>query len=111
MIAVAIARDYDGLKQAALELLEEVFAEPENERLQRSGEQDANADQILAGIVSTRSLGEGYYMRIGYLLELEAMMEVGIALRPENVEYREMRGLIALREARMEFKRIHPPCR
>lgn len=106
--AIAVARDYDGLKQAALELLEESRSEPQNEKLRRVAEGAANREQILQGIVSHRTLAEGYYMRISYLLELESMIHIGVDLG--DLEMSEMYGLASIQHARREFDSTHPLC-
>jgi len=110
MNVVAIARDYDGLKQAAVELLEEARMEPRNEKLRRLAEQASNTDRVLDGIKSQRTLAEGYYVRIGFLLELESVLQLGVELKL-NLDLSEMQGLRSIQQARREFGTTHPPCR
>jgi len=110
MNVVAIARDYDGLKQAAFELLEEARMEPQNEKLRRLAEQASNTDRVLDGIKSQRTLAEGYYVRIGFLLELESVLQLGVELKL-NLDLSEMQGLRSIQQARREFGTKHPPCR
>ena len=108
--AVYVAKDFSGLKQAALELLEEARSAPERERLQRLARASANPSEVLQASESNRSLAEGYYARIGYLMELEAFLGMGVQLS-FDLDMTELRGLLSIAAARAEFDRAHPPCR
>jgi hypothetical protein len=110
MNVVSIAHDYGGLKCAALELLDEARLEPHRQRADRLAEFAENAEQILAAAAPKRSLADGYYARLGYLLELEQLMHLGYQFA-SAIKLSEMRGLLALAAARREFDALHPPCK
>src|SRR5882724_3986395 len=111
MIAIAIARDYDGLKQAALEMLEEERSSEHRQRVERQAATAANGEAMLAALGTERTLADGYYMRIGYLLELESMIHAGLHFEAKEMAMSKVRGLIAIESARAEFDRLHPRCR
>jgi len=108
--AVSIAGDFCGLKQAALELMEEVRSAPERERIERLAPWAANSSEILQASRSNRSLAEGYYARVGYLLELETFVGMGLQFR-FDLDMTELRGMLSVAAARAEFDRAHPPCK
>jgi hypothetical protein len=111
MNAVSIAHDYGGLKRATLELLEEARMEPQRQRAERMAEYAANAEEILAGTAPRKTMADGYYARISYLLELEAIVRLGAGLATLVLDLSEMHGLTALAAARIRFDELHPPCR
>ncbi|SRR6266487_768348 len=112
MNAVSIAHDYGGLKRATLELLEEARLEPQRQRNERIAEHAAeNAERVLAATAAERSLADGYYQRIGYLLELESVLQLGAGLSMLLLDMSEMHGLAAVVAARRQFDVLHPPCR
>lgn len=106
-----IARDYGGLQRALVELLEEVWMEPQRQRAERMAEYAENAEEILAGTGSRRTLADGYYSRVGFLLELEAIMQLGVTFAAASIDMSEIHGLAALAAARRQFDALHPPCR
>jgi hypothetical protein len=108
--AVSVAKDFCGLKQAALELLEEERSAPERERLERLALAAANSNEILEAIKGNRSLAEGYYARVGYLMELESFLGMGLRLS-FDLDMAELRGMQSVAAARAEFDRGHPPCK
>ena len=108
--AVSVASDFSGLKQAALELMEEARSAPARKRLEELARGSANPEEILQKIGSNRSLAEGYYARVGYLMELESFLGMGIQLR-FDLDMTELRGMLSFAAARAEFDRAHPRCR
>lgn len=110
MIAVSIARDQSGLEQAAFEMMEDALHDPERARVAQLAEVSANPEAVLASAPSARSLPEGYYARVGYLMELESILGLGVELRPDEIDLSELRGLSAIAAARRKFDRLHPPC-
>ncbi len=108
--AVSVAKDFSGLKQAALELLEEARSAPERERVERLAQGAPNSNEILQASGSKRSLAEGYYARVAYLFELAAFLDMGVQLR-FDLDMTELRGMLSVAAARAEFDRAHPPCR
>lgn len=108
---IVVARDYEGLKIAARELLEESLRADDRERLEALAEQAPNREEILARTAeATRTLADGYYTRIAYLVLLERARELGSAFRLEELEATEFHGLVMLEAARAEFATDHPPC-
>jgi hypothetical protein len=106
-----VARDYGALKRAMLELLEEARQEPERRRAERMAQYAENAEQMLAGMVPKRTLADGYFARVYYLLELESVMQLGVKFSAAEMDVSEMHGLAALAAARRQFDVLHPPCK
>ena len=110
---VSVAKDFSGLKQAALELLEEERSAPARERVERQAQGAPNSNEILQTLqasASRRTLAEGYYARVGYLVELESFLRMGVQLS-FDLDMTELRGMLSIAAARAEFDRAHPPCR
>jgi hypothetical protein len=107
---VSVAKDFSGLRQAALELMEEARSAPERERLERLARGAANSEEILQVMGRNRSLAEGYYARVGYLMELESFLSMGVQLR-FDLDMAELRGMQSIAAARAEFDRGHPTCK
>jgi hypothetical protein len=108
--AISVAGDFRGLKQAARELMEEARSAPERERIEKLMRHAAAPDGVLLATGVNRSLAEGYYSRVGYLLELETFLNM--CSNPGfNLNMAELRGILSIRAARAEFDRAHPPCR
>jgi hypothetical protein len=108
--AVSVAKDFSGLKQAALELLEEARSAPERERLEWLAQRSANPNEILQASESNRTLSEGHYLRVAYLCELSEFLSMGVQLS-FDLDMTELRGMLSIAAARAEFDRAHPPCR
>lgn len=107
---IAVARDYEGLRIAALELMQEAFDDVERERtLQRAGQGPANIDALLASLAPKRTVAEGYYTRVEYLFWLDSMLG-RIPTSFATLSITEAEGLNMLTQARAEFKRQHPAC-
>jgi hypothetical protein len=111
MNMVPVARDYDGLQRATLELLEESRLEPQRRRAERLAEYAENAEHVLAGIAFQRTLADGYYARVGYLFELETIIRRGAGIAMMVLDMDESRGLAAIEAARTQFDALHPRCR
>jgi hypothetical protein len=107
---VSVAKDFSGLRQAALELMEEARSAPERERLERLAQQSINTNEILQACAGKRSLADGYYARVGYLIELESFLSMGLQLS-FDLDMAELRGMQSIAAARAEFDRAHPPCK
>jgi NADH pyrophosphatase NudC (nudix superfamily) len=106
--AVLVAKDFLALKKTALELMEEARSAPERERIMRLARGASNAGEVAALVSCTkRSFAEGYYDRVGYLLELESYLALQMR---QDLDMDELRGLVAIAGARAEFARTHPPC-
>lgn len=107
---IAVARDYEGLKTAALERLEEAFQEKDVERtLRRATEGPCNAEDVIAACAPKQTLAAGYYARADYLFWLAGVMET-VSFRPHELSVTEAEGLRVVAQARAQFQREHPPC-
>lgn len=103
--------DFTGLRIAARELFEEELFADDDERMLKRAEVAANAQAILAGLTPRRTLSPGYYDRALYLLDLDALFELGIRFDLSQLEKDELRGLKAVRLAKTDFENAHPRCR
>jgi hypothetical protein len=107
---ISVASDFIGLKTAALELMEEALMASERDRIEKLASMAANRDAILASYGGPeRTMADGYYTRVGYLLDLESFISLGAGAQIE-LELTEARGILCIREARDKFRRMHPPC-
>ena len=102
-------RDQLGLKQAAFELLEEAMMAQHRRRIERQLAGGENLERALAGLRMERTLADGYYAWAAHLFMLDSVRELG-AMRPGFLDAAEIDGLAALRSARHQFAREHPPC-
>lgn len=108
---IVVSQDAEGLKTAAMELLEEEFERPNREALERVAAQSADPEAVLRGAPAPRTLSPGYYMFLGYVVEaIEQPLEAGVTFTIAELDSGELLALRALKEARAEFRRKHPPC-
>lgn len=99
---ISVSEDCEGLKIAALELIEESLDAPERKR-------SANPEEMLARRRSKYKLADGYYIWLIYVMEeVETKLERGV--RELQLDADELMALQVLSEARLEFWRLHPPC-
>lgn len=108
------AKDAAGMRTAFLELLEEARREPGRRRTERTAEHAANREEILASLDGVaegdgRTLADGYYDWAGYVSWLATRLEGGLVSAAGMTE-NEAAGIEALRAAKAEFAREHPPC-
>ncbi len=107
---IAVAQDPEGLRMAALELLEESLNAAERARNERFAEIAVNSEAMLR-MPDARTLSPGYYMWLGYVMEEIAQpLEAGIAFHHADLTAEEVMTLAIIGEARMKFQRLHPPC-
>lgn len=107
---IAVERDKDGIRLAALELLEESLHAEERVRVERIAAQSADPEAVLAAAAPKRQFAAGYYLWVSYLLDLEMEMTFGVSIAA-TLAGADVLGLLAVREARREFEREHPQCR
>src|SRR5579864_3527926 len=107
---IVVSRDYEGLRIAAMELLEEQRTSRDQELRFRNLDlaNTANADAVLEQMAHKRTVSDGYYMRVRYLFWLEGMLKLN-AVIPE-LQVNEAEGLEAVSAARNEFRSKYPPC-
>jgi hypothetical protein len=107
---IAVSQDGEGLRIAALELMEEALDAPQREKNEQLAEYASDPDAIRAA-AEKRTLSPGYYMWLGYVAETIAQpLEEGITFSEANVDADEITTLGILSEARVKFRRLHPPC-
>jgi hypothetical protein len=105
-----VERDHEGIRQAALEMLEESLDAEGRERIEKVAQQSDDPERILAAS-RKRTLPAGYYMWLEYIGELEKQLSAGVAISESDLPAADVAGLLALKSAREEFGRNHPPCR
>jgi ribosomal protein L40E len=100
---IEIERDADGIRMATLELLQEQFDLGDAARPEERAKRSRNPKR-------PRTLSPGYYEHACYLGELEQLLSLaGGAGGLAPIE--NLRGILAVKSARAEFERKHPPCR
>ncbi|ABF42420.1 hypothetical protein Acid345_3419 [Candidatus Koribacter versatilis Ellin345] len=105
---IVVSRDYDGLRIAALELMNEEFQGEDRDRLARRAKAGAaNSEAMLAEAAPARSLADGYYVRADYLFWLDDVLR---ATTIAQMSAAEVHGLNAVRRARDQFRMEHPNC-
>jgi hypothetical protein len=108
---ISVCHDQEGLRAAALELMEEALEAPQREANERLAERVGDPERLLAAAAPDRALSPGYYMWLGYVAESIAQpLEAGIAFRDADLLADEITTLTILNEARAKFRRMHPPC-
>lgn len=105
---IAVERDAEGIRLAALEMLTDSLYVEERQRALRIADQSADPQAVRAAAAPKREFACGYYGWVTYLFRLEAQIQVGIQARFTAAD---LIGLMALREARMQFESEHPRCR
>jgi hypothetical protein len=104
-----VEKDSDGIRMATLELMEETLDRDEFTRVERIAMQAEDPAAVLAAAAPKRKFSPGYYLWVGYLLGLEAEMQAGVAVAAA-LAGADVIGLLAVRDARIEFERAHPRC-
>jgi hypothetical protein len=107
---IQVARDFEGLRQAAVTMLEEARLAQQRDRLAELADQVSEPSALLGPGPAARTLAAGYYDRVVYLLDVEATLARGISIPSSSLAATECLGLKALAAARVEFEREHPPC-
>jgi hypothetical protein len=93
----------------ALELMEETLDRDEFVRAERIAAQAEDPAAVMAAAAPKRKFSPGYYLWVQYLLGLEVEMDAGVAVAAA-LAGADVAGLLAVREARLEFERLHPRC-
>jgi hypothetical protein len=108
---IAVSQDAEGLRMAALELMEDALDAGQREANEQLAEYSGDPELVLRAAQPKRTLSPGYYMWLGYVAETIAEpLEAGIAFSEANVDADEILALGILSEARAKFRRMHPPC-
>lgn len=107
---IAVSQDGEGLRAAALELMEEALDAPQRAANERMADYAADPERMRSA-ANSRTLSPGYYLWLGYVAESIAQpLEAGIAFRDADLLADEVTTLMILKEARAKFQRMHPPC-
>lgn len=108
---ITVSQDLDGLRVAALELMEEALDAPQRKANEQLAEYAADPEQLRAAAAPKRTLSPGYYLWLGYVAEAIAEpLEAGVAFREADMGVDEVSALLILSEARAKFHLLHPPC-
>ena len=108
---IAVERDRDGIRAAALELLEESLHSEGLERAERAAAQSDDPERVLAAAAAPRRLAAGYYVWVDYLAGLETEIAAGIGASAGELPGVDLAGVMELRAARRQFDAEHPRCR
>jgi hypothetical protein len=108
---IAVSQDEEGLRMAALELMEDALDAGQREANEQLAEHSVDPELVRAAAQPKRTLSPGYYMWLGYVAEAIAEpLEAGIGFRDADLGADEIVALGILSEARAKFRRMHPPC-
>jgi hypothetical protein len=100
-----VTGDVAGVRKAIQEFFNEGFAFPEYEKMARDTQPMHHAE-MRAKMLPPRTLADGYYTWVFYLVWLERILEVAqISLFAVEAE-----GLVVLKQERNRFQAKHPPC-
>jgi len=105
-----VTQNTEGIRQAALELMEESLGADDLARQieSLSAEEDLMAYAVsLAKTVPVRSVASGFYDYAAYLFWIRSMIDADVEL---TILAEEAEGLRALAAAQQEFERDHPAC-
>lgn len=108
---IVVSQDAEGLRIAALELMEEALDAPQREANEKLADYVDDPEQLRGATEAKRTLSPGYYIWLGYVAErIQQPLEAGIEIRHEDLYEDEIVTLAILSEARAKFRRMHPPC-
>jgi hypothetical protein len=105
---IAVERDTEGIRLAAVEMLTESLYVEERKRTLRAIEQSADPAAALKTAALDRKFACGYYIWVAYLFGIEDRIQAGISV---ELTAADATGLLALREARRQFDTEYPQCR
>jgi hypothetical protein len=103
---IIVSQDIEGVRMAALELLEDSLESEKNRKRLDSIAPD-DLDQMRK-LVPTSKLSPGYQNWALYLFWIERHIGSGISFADLRAD--ESDGLTALQSARQQFEYQHPPC-
>jgi len=94
------------LEQAAAEFLEEGFQYPLLKKILDDTAPEHH-EQAKSKMLAPRTVPEGYFVWLGYLIWIERVLELVPTIELTAVE---VESLLVLRRARNKFQAEHPPC-
>jgi len=104
---VIVTQSMDGIRQAALELMEESLGAEDVERqLDNLCAQDAD-EATLEKVIPVRTMADGFYEFASYLLWVRGILDANVEM---SITADDAEGLRALEAARQQFERDHPAC-
>lgn len=102
---IDVSRDLASLRTAAAEFFLEGYEWPDTKRKLDQTPPELKAE-AMRSMMQPRTLPEGCYVWVAYLIWLEGILEVTtVALFAVEVE-----GLLLLKQERIRFQNAHPPC-
>ena len=107
---ITVEHDSEGIRLAALELMEESFGGEGLARVEKIAELSADPEAVRAAAAPKRSFAAGYYMWVQYLVDLEMEMSFGVTMAA-TLAGADVAGMLAVRAAKREFEGKHPQCR
>jgi hypothetical protein len=103
---ITVSRDYEGLQQAAYELMRVAI---EGDRSEKIRGDEANVERMIEDAAPALTLSDGFYDRARYLLDLEEEMEV-VKIEERELLQSDVKGVAAVKRARAQFLQDHPGC-
>jgi len=107
---VEICKDREGLRHAALEMLDEM-REQQRERDQNSGDRVDDRATLSPATKTRRTLSPGYYMLLGRVMdEADAQLKAGIPHSEIALDEDDLLAWSILEELCAEFVKKYPAC-
>jgi hypothetical protein len=103
-----IEKDTEGLQVALRELFEESYLRDAIGMLIEDADIET-ADRAYEDL-PVRTLSPGYYTRAEYLIDLGSAIDTGAQYSAAMMDRSDIRGLQALKRAKVLFENDHPPC-
>jgi hypothetical protein len=103
---IDVVRDTEGIRLAALQILEEGFQRGRVERTALQATEETRARLVAS--VARPTMAAGYLRWCDHLWGLESQREIGLSL--DGITSYEMLGLISIAQGRREFEGKHPEC-
>jgi hypothetical protein len=109
MQVIQVESDYEHLRVAFAELLEEFYRADVGSNFEEAVANAANADALREAAVS-RSLSPGYYCWAQYLFYLDRFRVAGVQFTFHDLAEEDLLGLAIVTEERRKFYESHPAC-
>jgi hypothetical protein len=105
---IDVVQDAEGVRMALEEIFEQDFVRSRIERESAGANEETR--ERMAFQIPPRTLSPGYYEFGSHLLRLDAEQKIGLPLSRHDVAVFEIKGLVALGQARSAFEGRHPAC-
>lgn len=111
MNAIDVRCDYEGLRIAAGELLEEALIGEHRRAIEQRYKGSQSLERMLEGLpIPDRSLAAAFYDWAAHLFLIDANGGRGIMRELWRTQAIELKGLCAIAVARRGYQEKHPPC-